>query len=203
MINIPDKYREEFDRSADFAVNTGKFTVKELAEHLGVGELVASIMVGYMEKTGLVTKGKAEDVRRARIDCEGWERIGKKIENYIPLPEEEPKAQPEEQAEERALPEVERQSFCKKEIYVTDEGIVLVEKEETKIKYEDIAQVFVIKPAFLKKGAVVFSCDKEVPQKKGLKERSDSFVFSKGDYERAEKTAQIIANWLGVKVTFV
>ena len=78
-INIHEKHREEFDKAADFAVSAEKFTVKELAEALEISELGAAIMVGYMEKTGLVTKGKSGDVRRARIDRTEWERLEKKI----------------------------------------------------------------------------------------------------------------------------
>ncbi len=183
MINIPDKYREEFDRSADFAVNSGKFTVKELAEHLGVGELVASIMVGYMEKTELVTKGKLGEVRRARIGVDEWKRIGKKIENYIPVPEEI--------EEEKPLPEIERQKFGNKEIYVTESGVVLFEEEEVLVKYEDITEISVIRPKFLKKGAIIFSPEKEV-----------KLHFKKKEKERAEKIAEILGNYLGVETTF-
>ena len=201
MINIPDKYREEFDRSADFAVASEKFTVKELAQHLGVGELVASIMIGYMEKTGLVTKGRFDEVRRARIDMAEWERIEKKIENYIPLPEvEEVKEIKDEQV---TLPEIERQSFIKKEIYVTDSALMLSDKEETAINYEDIREIFVFEPTLFKKGAIVFSCDNIAPRYKDLKSKRGLFFFKKKEKERALKLAEELASWLGVKITLV
>lgn len=184
MINIPDKYRNEFDRSADFAINSGKFTVKELAEYLEVSELVASIMIGYMEKTELVTKGKLGEVRRARIGVDEWERIGKKIENYTPVPEEKP------------LPEIERQLFIKKEIYVTESALVLGENE---IKYEDIREIFVFKPTLFKKGAAVFSCDNVTP--KDLKKRKDIFFFKKKEEQRALKLCEQLASWLGIKIS--
>lgn len=197
-INIPEKYREEFDRSADFAVNSGRFTTKELAEHLGVGELVASIMIGYMEKTELVTKGKSDEVRRARINAEEWERIGKKIENYIPLPEEE-------RVEELPLPSVvelpavKNELFFKKSVTLTPDALVIEGEERVEIALRDVAKIFVIKPRVFKKGTVVFSADAELVGK-NKRDRADAVAFKKKDAERMQGIIEKISEYVGVSV---
>lgn len=104
-INIPENHRENFDRSASFAVEMGEVTPSSLAEHLGTSTLVSSIMIGYMEKAGLVTKGKNDEPRHARITPDEWEAIGRSIENYTPAPEavaeeEEAEVSPEEEVKE-------------------------------------------------------------------------------------------------------
>ena len=106
-INIPEKMREDFDRSADFAIEKGEFTPGELALHLGTSTLVSSIMVGYMEKASLVTKGKNDEPRRARITREEWDAIGRRIENYIPAPE----VLPEEVEEEEEIPPIAKEEL--------------------------------------------------------------------------------------------
>ncbi|MBQ7897145.1 MAG: hypothetical protein IJ323_01845 [Clostridia bacterium] len=199
-IKIPDKYREEFDRSADFAVRTGKFTVKELASELEMGELAASIMVGYMEKTGLVTKGKLDDVRRAKISLEEWERLERKIENYEPLPDPEPEKFHTEAKEisltlEDVIPE--GLAFYKKEISAKESFIILKGQEEVRINVDDISAVFLIKPRLFKKGALVFSAEKELGGEK-LSRRADTVLFGGKDFEKAEKLALAITERLGI-----
>ena len=90
-INIPENYREEFDRAVDFALDKEYFTPKELAEYLEKSVLVASIMIGYMEKAGLITEGKNDEVRHTLITKGNWQSIGGKIENFTPPPKEEKK----------------------------------------------------------------------------------------------------------------
>ncbi len=197
-INIPEKYREEFDRSADFAVASGKFTPKELAEHLGVGELVASIMIGYMEKTGLVTKGKNDEVRRARISAEEWEKIEKKIENYIPVPEKEAvEALP--LASENELPIIENESFFEKRVTLTRDTLLLEGLDRVEIALRDIAKIFILKPRFLKKGVAVFSASVELDGGRHAG-RADAVTFKKKDFERMEALAERLSEYLGIQI---
>lgn len=199
-IRIPDKYREEFDRSADFAVRAEKFTIKELAEALEMGELAASIMVGYMEKTGLVTKGKLDDVRRARITAEEWERLDKKIENYEPLPEPEPEKFHTEVKEVRVTLEdiiPEKLPFYKKTLEAKDSYVILSGEEEVRISLDDISAFFLVKPRLFRKGALVFSSEKELSRGK-LSMRADTLLFVKKDYEKAKKLAEALAQRLGI-----
>ncbi len=197
-INIPEKYREEFDRSADFAVASGKFTPKELAEYLGVGELVASIMIGYMEKTELVTKGKNDEVRRARISTKEWERIEKKIENYIPVPEKEV-VETLPIATENELPLIENESFFEKSVTLTPDSLVLEGRERVEIALRDVAKIFILKPRFLKKGVAVFSASAELD---GVRQagRADAVTFKKKDTERMESLAERLSEYLGIQV---
>lgn len=108
-INIPENHRENFDRSASFAIEMGEVTPSSLAEHLGTSTLVSSIMIGYMEKAGLVTKGKNDEPRHARITPAEWEAIGRSIENYTPAPEDVA----EEEEKEETTPE----EIVKEELY--------------------------------------------------------------------------------------
>lgn len=105
-INIPENHRENFDRSASFAIEMGEVTPSSLAERLGTSTLVSSIMIGYMEKAGLVTKGKNDEPRRARITPDEWEALGRSIENYVPLPEEVAEEKEEATPEETVTEEL-------------------------------------------------------------------------------------------------
>ncbi len=197
-INIPEKHREEFDRAAEFAVKAEKFTVKELSEALEISELGAAIMVGYMEKTGLVTTGKSGDVRRARIDMAEWERLDKKIENYEPAPEPVPEVfVPEAKEEILVLSDIlpEALSFYKKKLYVEDSFLVIEGEDVIKISADDISAIFLIKPRLFRKGALIFSSEKELSKKK-IKERADTALFSKKDYNKALSLAEKLSERL-------
>ena len=196
-INIPEKYREVFDRSADFAVISGKFTPKELAKYLGVGELVASIMVGYMEKSELITKGKNDEVRRAKINLEEWERIEKKIENYIPPKEEEKESFPV--APTVPLPEIKGERFFGGVLTLLQDILVIEGKEKREIALRDIEKIFILKPRFLRKGVAVFSSEREISLKK-CHLRADALIFKKKETEKINAICKEISEYLGVAV---
>ena len=201
-INIPEKYREEFDRSADFAVKTGKFTVKELSAELNVGELVASIMIGYMEKTGHVTKGKSDDVRRAKISEEEREKMGRKKENYTPIPDPEPeKFVPEVEEKELTVTDIipEKLTFFKKSLSAGEGFVIISDTEDVAISLDDISKIFVRRPSLLKKGALIFSTESELSSQKP-EERADAVLFEKKDLEEALSLAERLSERLGVEV---
>ena len=200
MIKIPEKHRGEFDRCAEFAVKAGRFTVKELAEELEIGELVASIMVGYMEKTGLITKGRLDDVRKARITSEQWEAMDKRIENYEPLPEiVEEKFHAEIKEIALTLEDIipEKALFYKSEISAQDSFITIKGKEELTLPLDDIRTLFFIEPRLFRKGAVVFSTEESLSSKK-LTLRADAVIFKKKDSEKVKKLASAISERLGI-----
>lgn len=202
-VNIPEKYREEFDRSADFAVEKEKFTPSELAEHLGKGVLVASIMVGYMEKAGLVTKGKSDDVRRARITLEEWESIGRNIERYEPVPEPEPEVFVAETVDstELTVSDIipEEMTFIKKTLSAEDGFIVLCDREsKIAISLEDISVIFLRKGSLFKKGYISFSANGEKPTDPKLS--ADTLLFKKKDYDSVKELAERVAERLGTEV---
>lgn len=199
-INIPEKHREEFDRAADFAINAEKFTVKELAKALSISELAAAIMVGYMEKTGLVTKGKSDDVRRAKIDFSEWERLGKKIENYEPKPEPVPEVfLPDVKEEKLFLSDIlpEPLNFYKKRLFAEDAFLIFEGEESFRISADDISAVFLVKPRLFRRGALIFSAEKELSKKKP-RERADALLFSKKDFEKALTLAERLSEKLCV-----
>lgn len=201
-INIPEKHREEFDRAADFAVNAEKFTVKELAASLSISELTAAIMVGYMEKAGLVTEGKSGDVRRARIDRAEWERLDKKIENYEPKPEPVPEVfLPEAKEEILLLSDIlsEPISFYKKRLWAEDSFLVLEGEDTVRISVDDVSAIFLIKPGFFRKGALIFSPEKELSKKKP-RERADTLLFSKKNFGEVLATAERLSERLSISL---
>ncbi len=201
-INIPENHREEFDRAADFAVSAERFTVKELSEALEISELGAAIMVGYMEKTGLVTEGKSGDVRRAKIDAAEWERLEKKIENYEPAPEPVPEVfLPEVKEEVLILSDIlpEPVGFYKKRLWAEDSFLVLEGEDTVRISAHDISALFLIKPKLFKKGALIFSFEKELTKKK-VKERADAILLTKKDFEKALSLAERLSERLSVKL---
>lgn len=201
-IKIPEKHREEFDRAADVAIALEKFTPKDLSEALGISELAAAIMVGYMEKAKLVTEGKSGDVRRAKIDMAEWERLGKKIENYTPLPEPEPEIfRTEAKDVSFDLTDIIPQSisFYKKKLWAEENAFVLEGEDLIRIPADGLSTLFFIKPRLFKKGAVVFSSEKELSKKK-LSTRADTVLFKKRDFSSALTLAEKISHELSVNL---
>ena len=155
-INIPEKYRQEFDKAVLFAVERGAFTPKELASHLGASELTASIMIGYMEKALLVTGGKLNDERRALITLTEWVSIDGKIENYVPKEPEEKEQIPQQVlVDEPTLEPL----FVKGACVSVSEGSFVFEKgaDNKKIPVASLAGITVAKPRLFRRGRVVFS----------------------------------------------
>lgn len=209
-INIPGQFRTEFDSSANFAVEKGAFTPTELAEHIGRGVFVASIMVGYMEKAGLVTKGKGEDVRYARITLEEWDAIGRSIENYVPAPETEVFSRSEAVFE--SVPEpvhnpiitvtdiiTDKMEFIGKTIWA-EEGIIAVDDGNirTDIFLDSISALYIHKGKWLGKNTLTFSSDAVVPVKAKL--RADTVAFKKRDWLRVKELADNLAQRLEIEV---
>lgn len=187
-VKIPEKYRKEFDISADFAVEKQSFKPSELAEHLGTGVLVASIMVGYMEKAEFVSKGKNDDVRRAAISADEWEAIGRNIDMY------EPKVK-------LILDDIITKplQFTNKLLFVKEDKIIISKgEEEISFLAENVKTIFIKKGFWLFKGCITFSQDTEMPVK--AKKRSDSMLFKACDLDSVRALADRLAERLGIKV---
>lgn len=202
-VNIPEKYRNEFDKATDFAVEKQTFTPSELAEHLGVGELVASIMIGYMEKAGFVTKGKSNDVRRAKTSLEEWNAIDRDIERFVPAPEPEPEvftADTEDSTEIDFTDILSGETDFFNKALGTENGLITITDKEGKIAIapEDIATLFIHRGGLFAKGTLTLSPDREIPVR--AKTRADTLTFKKGDYDSVKALAQSIAERLGVEV---
>lgn len=202
-IKIPEKQRAEFDRAALLAIEKVTFTPSELAEELGMGVFVASIMVGYMEKSGLATKGKGDDVRRAKITLEEWDAIGRKIENYQPAPEPEPEIFVPEAEDDTTvdLSDIitEELFFIKKKLGASEGFITLSEGEvDTQIAFDDISVIFLHRGRFFSKSTMTFSSESEKPVK--VKQRADTVLFKNREYTQIKELAEKIAQRLGIRV---
>ena len=170
-INIPENYREEFDRAVDFALDKEYFTPKELAEYLEKSVLVASIMIGYMEKAGLITEGKNDEVRHTLITKGNWQSIGGKIENFTPPPKEEKKTFTPVILDKTAvdLSDIFEEAFIfgKIEVSYLNPNLFFSGEE---VCPDEIQSVLVEKGGLFKKGQLIFTLlcgdEKKIPLKK-------------------------------------
>lgn len=186
-INIPEKHRQEFDKSADFVIEKGSATPEELATHLGTGVFVASIMIGYLEKASLVTKGRGNERRNAKITPEQWDFIDKQIERFEPIPEPVLTEEVKETDISDIIPEKLR--FLKKTLYA-EEGFITIEcgKEKTAILPDDVTVIFLHKGGLFSKSTMTFSTDGETPVKAG--KRADTVSFKNGIFEEVTAFAK-------------
>lgn len=197
---IPQKQRAEFDRAAALAIKKETFTPLELSEELGTSEFIASIMVGYMEKAKLVTKGKGNDVRRARLTMEEWQAIDCMIENFIPEPE--PKITLPIATEPEPLPEITVTDLIPEEIRLTgktlfaEDGFITITERGSRvaIPLNDVSYLIYRKCGFFRKGSLSFSVDRE-PVKKP-KKRADTVCFGKKQSEEIHALAVKLAQRL-------
>ena len=121
---VPEKYRADFERALNTAVELGTFTDKTLAEKIGVSRLNAAIFIGFMDKYGFIFPSLKNEVKTVRITLEEWDKIGRNIDAYTPPPQEE------------ILPEFKLTPFEKLEagnraVEKTEEGIVITTKHGT------------------------------------------------------------------------
>lgn len=194
-IKIPEQFKPEFNKSADFAVEQGEFTPLQLAEYLGRGRLPAEMMVRYMENAGLITKGKGDEPRRARVTLEEWEALDRSIENYNPAPEQKPEV-PIITLDDIITDKIE---FIGKTLHSEGSAIVISEGEkQTAVQLEDIKAIYLHKGWLFSKSTMTFSCDEEKPVK--AKRRDDTVLFRNKDFEIIKKLADIMAGRLGTEV---
>ena len=159
-VKIPESYREEFDKAMDFAVEKETFTPTQLAEYLEKSVMVASIMIGYMDKAGIITHGKNDDVRRVKVTPDEWMALDKNVENFVPPVEPVPEVFVPETVDltltdlSDILPE--REKFFGGEIYF-ENGELFVAGDS--VASSELSSVTLIPPRFLKKGVLVFLSD--------------------------------------------
>lgn len=181
---IPEKYRKEFDISADFAVEKQSFRPSELADHLGTGVLVASILVGYMEKAELVTKGKNDAVRTAMITMSEWDAIGRNIDLYEPKPK------------------ISLEDVIPMPITVGNRSISAkadrVFIDEKSITAEELKAIYLHKGFWFFKSYITFSKDAEPPVKP--KKRDDTVMFAGREYGNMKQLAERLAERININV---
>lgn len=196
-INIREQFRPDFDKSADFTIEQGEVTPSQLAEYLGRGRLSAEMMVRYMESAELITKGKGDEVRYARITLEEWEAIGRSIENYQPVPEKEETPEEAKVTVDDII--TDKIEFIGKTLRAEGGSIIISDgKTETAVSLQDIRTIYLHKGFLFAKSTMTFSCDGEKPNKARL--RDDTVVFRRKDFEIIKKLAGIIASRLEAEV---
>lgn len=197
-LNIPSQFRQEFDRSADFAVEKEAFTPSELAEYLGRGRLSAEMMIRYMEKAELISKGKGEEVRRSRITAEEWDKIGRNVDNYLPAPEPEIIPEPEPQLTVIDII-TEKLDFIGRALWAEESLIVLEDGNgRTDIALDSISALYIHKGKWFGKSTLTFSAEDEVPVRARL--RADTVTFKKRDWDRIKALADALAERLEIEV---
>ena len=196
-INIPEKHRQEFDKSADFVIEKGSVTPDELAKHLNTGVFVASIMIGYLEKACLVTKGRGNEERHAKITPEQWDFIDKQIERYDPAPEPVIAEEIKETDISDIIPK--KLKFLKKTLYA-EEGFITIEcgKEKTAILPDDVTVIFLHKGGLFSKSTMTFSTDGETPVK--AKSRSDTISFKNSIFDEVKVFAQKLGERIDAEI---
>lgn len=85
-IKVPEKYREDFKRALDKAVELGSFSDMTLAEELNISRINAAIFIGFMDKYEFLFPSAKNEVKAVRLTPDEWEAIGRDIERYIPAP---------------------------------------------------------------------------------------------------------------------
>ena len=88
-VKIPEKYRDDFNKSLNAAVKLGSFSDTTLAEELGISRLNAAILIGFMDKYEFLYPSSKNEVKAVRLTEEEWEEIGCDIDRYVPTPIEE------------------------------------------------------------------------------------------------------------------
>ena len=87
--NLPEKYREDFKRALDKAVELGTFSDTTLAKELNISRLNSAILIGFMDKYEFLFPSAKNEVKTVRVSLEEWEALGRDIERYVPVDDKE------------------------------------------------------------------------------------------------------------------
>ena len=195
-ITIPEKHREQFDLAANFAIEKETFTPDELAAHMNTSVLVASIMVGYMEKAGLITKGKGNDVRRAKITLDEWQAIDCSIDLFEPAPEP---IQSVFVANAEAVKTIDIASlipserlFIKKTLSAEGESIIIDDGVPFAIPIDEITEIYLRRGGLFSKGYITFTADGS---------KISTLTFKNRYYKKIKAFAEAFAEAIGSKIT--
>ncbi len=193
-INIPENHKQQFDKAIEYAIVAQSFTPADLAAHLGTGEFSASIMVGYLEKAGVVTKAKGNGTRLSRLTADAWQELGCCLDSY----------EPEEITEIYEAPSIEIQrpvysidtsglSFKGKTLSFEDGCFILSDGTSShRMEADSIAAIYLHRAGIIGNCTLTLSTDGKIPSK--AKCRPDTLIFAKRDYDTvfafAESTAE-------------
>ncbi len=170
--SVPEKYRDEFQKALDCAVELGSFSDTSLANELNISRLNAAIFIGFMEKYEFLFPSAKNEVKTVRISESEWEALGRNIELYVPEPiEEEPVF---------SLSEFDR-IVVKKDnwVEIVPDGVMIVSGENSLfIPAEEVTLPHFKKAGFFKKGFIFFGnpCVKNARE---AKKSPAAIVFSR------------------------
>ena len=171
-VKIPEKYREDFKRALDKAVELGSFSDTALAEELGISRLNAAIFIGFMDKYEFLFPSAKNEVKAVRLTPDEWEAIGRDIERYVPAPIEKEQVF-------RLTPVETITSLYKKSIEIASDGIMIRDdKTSMFIPAEEATLPHFRKAGIFKRGFIYFG--EECPQSAREAKRSfQSLVFKR------------------------
>lgn len=176
-IKVPEKYREDFKRALDKAVELGSFSDATLAEELNISRLNASILIGFMDKYEFLFPSAKNEVKAVRITPDEWSAIDGDIERYVPEPLEKERIF-------RLTPVATITALYKKSIEVASDGIMIKDSKTSMfIPAEETTLPHFRKAGLLKNGFIYFG--EECPRNAREAKRSfQSLIFKKGQNEK-------------------
>ena len=186
-IKVPEKYREDFKRALDKAVELGSFSDTTLAEELKISRLNAAIFIGFMDKYEFLFPSAKNEVKAVRITPEEWEAIGRDIERYEPVPIEKEQIF-------RLTPVEVITALYKKSIEVAPDGIMIKDLETSMfIPAEETTLPHFRKAGFFKRGFIYFG--EECPRNAREAKRSfTALIFKKSQNQEFDA---LIASLIG------
>ena len=190
--NLPEKYREDFKKALDKAVELGTFSDTTLAKELNISRLNSAILIGFMDKYEFLFPSAKNEVKTVRVTPEEWEALGRDIERYVPV-------EVADSVQEFLLTPVD--AICglyKKSIEIAHDGIMIKDdKTSMFIPAEEATLPHMRRAGFLRRGFIYFGevCPKNAHEakksfssvlfKKCQNEKFDSLINSLiGDLER-------------------
>ena len=168
---VPKKYKDDFKRSLDCAVELGSFSDKTLADELGVSKLNAAIFIGFMVKYEFLFPSSKNEVKTVRLTPDEWEALGRDIDAYVPEPIKEESV--------FSLTPREKIVIGKNSVEILADGAMIVSgKNSMFIPAEELTLPHLKKAGFLKKGFIFFGnpCPKNARQ---AKKSPAAIVFSR------------------------
>ena len=175
-INLPEKYREDFKRALDKAVELGTFSDTTLAKELNISRLNAAILIGYMDKYEFLFPSAKNEVKTVRLSLEEWDAIGRDIECYVPVDDKEPEFQ--------LTPVTAIIGKYNKCIEIAPDGIMIKDNETSMfIPAEEATLPHMKKAGFFRRGFIYFGeiCPKSA---RAAKKSFSSVLFKKSQNEK-------------------
>ncbi len=174
--NLPEKYREDFKRALNKAVELGTFSDTILAKELNISRLNSAILIGFMDKYEFLFPSAKNEVKTVRLSVEEWDAIGRDIERYVPIEDKETEFQLTAIA-----PIVGKYS---KSIEVAADGIMIKDDETSMfIPAEEATLPYIRKAGLFRCGFIYFGevCPKNARE---AKKSFSSVLFKKRQNEK-------------------